>query len=342
MLRRGTWRALLALTVFVSASLPCLAAQTGGQNSRPADDARSLLRSMLTALQTLSISGEQITTVYRMGTPVTSSQSVQRIGNKALRMNYHSPPGLAGQIYVDNGQSSWMYRPQEKTLEVGPSRAGRLLQGVGFVKNLLKRGNLSAQVTGQDTIAGRPVWVVQVSAGAQVGSRRFWIDPANGAQLKIETYDDAGQLQSTSFFTSVTYGVTQALAQFTAPAVPPGVQTVAAPPPPQNLDHFPSAQEAGFALLNPTYLPDGFHFQSATVTTLRVGGRLLQLKYSNGLTLLSLFETQQTGPRGPASAGPQVRYPRPGVVTTRINDLRVVVIGNVANVELLKVALSLR
>jgi len=304
-------------------------------------DARSLLRQMLHAENTVALSGTQVTTLVRDGQEVSSQQRVLRNGTHGVRMEYVAPPRFAGELVVDNGRVYWHYVPVTNTLETGPSHLMRLRRRVPQVMQQIKRGQLDVQYQGLDTVAGRACAVVQVrpmQAGAAPW-RRFWIDTANGAQLRIEQYSPSGQRVSASAYTDVSYAPALDKDSFRIPPTPKGARVVAldAGPP---LPSVAQAQaQVGFPIASPMYLPPGFRFQSASVSD--YGGRkLVTLRYLNGLNVLSLFETPTNhAPRGPGGA---VEHPRRNVTQRIVNGLRVILVSTLPPDEMERVLGSVR
>ncbi len=312
--------------------------------AKPADAAaRDLLRRMLQAENALVLSGEQTTSLSRAGLDVSSEQRVLRNGASALRVDYERPPRLAGEQIVDNGHLYWHFVPSSSTLEVGPSRIGRLRAHIKQVLKQIDSGALRVQGEGQETVAGRLCGIVRVMPGtAQAPCRRFWIDLSTGAQLRIEQYDASGARLSASYYTSVTYNPALQRDDFRPPKPGKDVKVVAleiGPP----LPTVAQAQaQAGFPLAQPAYLPPGFAFQSASLSNFR-GHKMAALRYANGLNVLSLFET----PVPPQTALPAMppkppHSPRPGVLMGDAAGLRLVVIGNMGQDELQKVLASVR
>ena len=303
--------------------------------------ARELLRQMLQAEQQVALSGDQVTFLIRNGQPVTSEQQVLRNGTHAYRMEYVQPANLAGELIIDNGSTFWHYSPSTKRLEQGASRINRLRSRVPQVMAQIKQGSLAAQYLGQDTVAGRTCSVVEVTSRdtTQAPQRRFWIDPTNGAQLRIDEYDANGQVLSSSYYNTVSYNPQIGPDAFRAPSVPQAIRqsapAAAAGATPLTL---PQAQAlAGFTIQQPTYVPHGFRFQSASVSDFR-RKKLVSLRYVNGLNVLSLFETS-VGPRVAAQPA-LVTRPRPGVLNLVQNGLRFILVGNLSPDEMEKVIIS--
>lgn len=305
-------------------------------------DAQNLLRRMLQAEKSLTLSGSQITTISRNGQDVTSEQRVLRNGSRAFRLEYVRPANLAGEQIVDDGRLFRRYLPATNTLEVSPSRLQRLGGRMRQVMEQITRGGLSVQSVGQETVAGRICHVIEVVPNglAKAARRRFWVDPTNGAQLRIDQFSPAGRRVSTSFYTDVTYSPTFARDAFRAPKTPGTVRTVT----PQVGTRLPSVAQAqaqaGFNVLQPAFLPPGFRFQSASISDYRKN-KLVALRYVNGMNTFSLFET----PR-PATARPEepkrAHHPRNGVLTGEQGNLRLVLIGNLDGEDMERVLASVR
>ncbi len=263
-------------------------------------NAEKLLRQMLRAENNLVLAGTQVTIVSG---GAMSVQHVLRNGARALRLDYDRPPQMRGEQIVDDGRTYYHLLPKQNRVETQPSQ--------------VRTGALLVQWVGQDTVAGHACAIVDVTpaGGYATARRRFWIDPANGAQLKIEQYNAGGQLVSVSYYTSVTYNPPLNAHSFDPPTAPtaPVPQTK-----PQRT--VPTPAQVGFKVLQPAFLPPGFHWQSAAVTEYQ-GKKVAALRYSNGLGLLSLYETQDSG-RHIAD-----KFPHPNVLAAQRRGLKIVLIG---------------
>ena len=98
---------------------------------------------------------------------------------------------------------------------------------------------------------------------------------------------------------------------------------------------MPTPAQVGFTVLQPAFLPHGFHFQSAAITKYQ-GKKVAALRYVNGLNVLSLFETPDNG------RGSVKRFPRPGVLVARQGGLKIVLVSSLGRNKLEKVVNSLR
>ena len=298
--------------------------------------ASNLLRLMLHAENSLPLAGDQVTVVVRNGLDVSSEQQVQRNGARSLRLDYLRPDRLAGEEIIDNGQFYCHLIPAKDTLELSPSRIQTLRVRVPQVIQQIKSGRLLVQQIGTDTVAGHACIVLQVMARdtVPVPSQRFWVDPANGAQLRNEQYDSAGRMRSASYYTQITYNPVFAKAAFRIPSSG-NIVTNGFAAPTLTLDQVRA--QAGFPVQVPTALPDGFRYQGGSISDRR-NKRVAELRFSSGAGGLSVFETPDNQP----GISQKAQHPRRGVLFGRQNGLKIVIVGNLANAELDTVLASLR
>lgn len=315
---------------------PRLPKRAASASSDPA--AQALLKKMLDAENSLALSGDQITTVARGDLDLSSEQQVQRQGAKALRIDYLRPARLAGEQIVDNGRFYSHYIPSKDTLELSPSRIGTLRVRVPEILRQIKQGRLVVRSLGPDTVAGHPCMIVEVTNGGSVpaAARRFWIDPTNGAQLRIEQYAPDGKLRSASYFAQVNYAPAFSKKTFQVPTTGGKVTASGFAPATLTLDQVQA--QAGFTVPTPAYLPSGFHFSGGAISDSR-RGRVVELRYvGGGATALSLFETPDKQVAAPA----RNERTRRGVITGRQAGMKLVLIGNLSDGELKKVLNSVK
>ena len=309
------------------------------RNAAPSDPAaQALLKKMLQAENSLAFSGDQITTVTRGDLDLSSEQQVQRQGAKALRIDYLRPARLAGEQIVDNGRFYSHSIPSKDTLELSPSRIGTLRMRVPEIIRQIKQGRIMVRSLGMDTVAGHACTIVEVTTPGPVpaAARRFWIDPTNGAQLRIEQYDPNGKLRSTSYYAQVDYTPAFTGKTFQLPTT--GGKVVATGFAPATLTLEQVQAQAGFTVPTPAYLPSGFHLSGGAISDSR-RGRVVELRYvGGGATALSLFETPDPRPSGPA----RIERTRRGVAAGRQAGMKLVLIGNLSDAELKKMLASVK
>lgn len=319
-----------------------LAAGITPLTAAPESSAQGLLRRMLQAERSLSLAGSQTTTISRNGRDVTSEQRVLRNGSRALRLEYVRPPALAGEQIVDDGHLFRRYVPATNTLEVGPSRIQRMRGRMRGVMEQITRGGLSVRSVGQEMVAGRACSIIEVAPSGQprASRRRFWIDPTNGAQLRIDQYNATGKRVSTSYYTDINYNPSFAKDAFRAPRTS-GRPRLVTPQVGTPLPSVAQAQaQAGFTVLQPSFLPSGYRFQSASISDYRKN-KLVALRYVNGLNVLSLFETPRPNRDRPEEHR-RANHPRDGVLVSEQGLLRLVLIGNLTGDDMERVLASVR
>lgn len=292
---------------------------------------------MLQAENSLPLAGDQITLVSRDGLDISSEQSVQRNGARALRLDYVRPARLAGEQVIDNGLFYCHYVPSKDTLELSPSRIQTLRVRVPQVVEQIKSGRLLVQQVGTDTVAGHfcAVLEVRVQSLGPVPFQRFWVDPSNGAQLRNEQYDSAGTLRSASYYTQIEYRPVFDKAAFRIPKSGGKVITTGFAAPTLTLDQVRA--QAGFPVQVPTALPAGYRYSGGSVSPRR-DSQVAELRFSSGAGGLSVFETPASRPGGAFKAS----SPRHGVLIGRSNGFEVVLVGNLETAELDAVLASMR
>ena len=305
--------------------------------SVPPSAAQALLKLMLQAENSLPLAGDQITLVVRNGLDISSEQSVQRNGANALRLDYTRPARLAGEQVIDNGTFYCHYVPSKDTLELSPSRIQTLRVRVPQVIGQIKSGRLLVQQTGTETVAGHSCVVLQVmvQSPGPVPFQKFWVDPANGAQLRNEQYDGAGRLRSASYYTQIVYNPVFGKAAFRIPKGGGKVVETGFAAPTLTLDQVRA--QASFPVQVPTVLPAGYRYSGGSVSPRR-DFQVVELRFSSGAGGLSVFET----PSNKSGGVPRPGHPRHGVLIGRTNGLKVVIVGNLENAELDTVLASLQ
>lgn len=305
------------------------------QLAQNGDQGFDLLKRMIEADAQTSIEGDQTTTIYRDGRPIVSEQHVLRDGARGLRIVYNAPPRMQGTVVVDDGNCLWRYDSRRNTLEVSPSKIKKRMEQYPSILRAHHNRQLVVSVMGAGAVAGRPCTIIQVQRLRDPGPiRTFWVDDATGVQLKMQMNERSGAPRSVTEFTSIAFNVAIPAGSFAKPATPPSANVVEQTPPPV-ASSIPSAQVlAGFPLLQPGYLPPGYRFASAQVSTFQ-HRQMVHARYVGGLDPLSIFQTPATG-RDTA-----VSFPNQGVATMVISGHTLVVVGNLPKDELRRVITSM-
>jgi len=191
---------------------------------------------------------------------------------------------------IDDGTHLIQLHPDRKT-------ALLLARPTLAVDRTLAERNYLAREAGEETVAGRRARIIEIApreGGPPV--YRLWLDRETRFALKRERHNVEGRLTSGTEYTAVQFG----------PAVSPGVFAV-----PQGwVTKQPVDREAklslsqlgarlGFAIRSPKYLPPGY---------VLLGGyeqewgrhrlRMAELRYTDGLRVLSIFQRERMGDEG--------------------------------------------
>jgi outer membrane lipoprotein-sorting protein len=325
--------ALGLFTVFAMAGV------ANAQASAADPQARALLERMQQAEHSLRVSGIQETTVTRSGKVIKSEERVVRDGDRAIRTEYLSPPKLVGEVLIDNGKVFWHYIPAKQIMETGPSHFDHMRGHLRRMLHRLDAGELTAQASGRDMVAGRRCEIVDVASHEPDRQRhwRFWIDSDTGAQIGIEMSDAQRGWTSTTRYRSVRFNPAIDARAFAEPVVPGSVRIVAHASDDDLKSPAEVQKRAGFPVGVPGYLPPGYAFQSGRVT--HFGDRKgAALRYAAGDNVLSLFQFVARHP----SENEAIAHPNPDVATMQRSGIRLVLVGNIDPAEAEKILLSVR
>jgi hypothetical protein len=286
----------------------------------------------------LALMGEQNTVLFGPQN-IVSSQTIYRDGLGDYRCEYHAPPNVNGEIIIARPDMSWHYIPSRHELKVGKGRPNAGQIAVGVLTSAIRQGRAFASVAGQDNIAGRSAAVVliQASGPGPGGSVRLWIDNASGALLRTDIYGANNQQLSSTYFTQFSLSPQFPAGAFDAPQVPQGTNSTQNQPG-QTINHIPTDSEAGFHVLTPTYVPQGFTFESARIFQ-AMGLHAVSFRYKGNLSTLSISEAPMLRPTG-GNGIP--RSPRAGTVLLNHDGMRTVATGPLSMDDLTQVLKSMR
>jgi outer membrane lipoprotein-sorting protein len=282
----------------------------------------------------------------RLTPQVTKVSILRALGGKERR-EFPASRGLV----VTDGAASWQYFPEKRQVIRRPAPRGEATEVLR--PEQLRRALASYEVRGGSAgiVAGRLSRLLEFCP-RQAGSRplrKVWIDVDTGLVLRTEIYDHQNRLTWLSVFETIEYRPAAEPEAFTL-RVPPGVAVVDAP---EERCYLPeeAVRASGLPLGLPEYLPAGFARTCIHARRHRDYGEI-QVLYSDGLSLLSLFEsTHFHPPGGGAPEGVIMVGPWPG----RWYDLgsvtalawgrpgrHLALLGELARGELHKIATSVR
>jgi outer membrane lipoprotein-sorting protein len=202
-------------------------------------------------------------------------------------------------------------------LDPGRHQAMALPRPMLAIDRELAERNYVGRIVGEGQVAGRSVWVIDISPRRREGVvQRLWIDRGTGFALKRERYNIDGKLTAGTEYLEVRFGARVAPEVF---RVPPGWQRMGPDGRGRRLTVAELSREARFAVRPPRYVPAGYEL---TGGYLNRGGRwefeMAELRYTDGLRVMSVFERahrgepQPRGGRGRGRGGPPGRGRGPG------------------------------
>jgi outer membrane lipoprotein-sorting protein len=282
----------------------------------PLPPAAAVVAAMLTAPALVDYEGTKVLSAIRgdHAETVTVLESYKRLGK--LRLEFLSPESVSGRLMVDDGASSWQYEPSYHLVIRGPSFV-RPPGSAAQAQDIL-RGYLVA-VLGAEEVIGRQTIVVAMEPRAGGAGRRYWVDQATGAVLRMEERDATGEIVFTSFFTRISFGLNlpSALFRFHLPAGARIISLFLAGDPVDS----PAAlrRQSGFGTAMPTSLSYGYRFRDGTVS--RYGALAASAAmYTDGMRVLTVYQTLSS----------RMAFPRVGMpVKLEAADARLLDLGYV-------------
>jgi len=283
----------------------------------------------------------------RRGPQVTSMNVLCRPGGFERR-EFHATRG----IVVIDGESVWQYLPERGVVLKRPAHGegGDLLRPEQLKRAL---ASYEVRVVPAEPIAGRPSRAIEFSPRQENSRPRrlVWIDAETGLILRAEVYGaESRHLVRLSVFEELDYHPAISAAAFTM-QVPAGVRVITSGAEPC-LDPAEAERVSGIAVGLPAYLPAGFERQCIRARRQRDYGEV-QVAFSDGLSLLSLFEsTSFREPAADPGSSPQVAVgPAAGLwydlglvtgISWRTPAAYMALLGELSRSEMQKVAGSVR
>jgi negative regulator of sigma E activity len=178
-------------------------------------------------------------------------------------------------------------------------------------------------------------------------TKHLFIARDNGVILRVEDLDPNGVLRFLSVYTQISFkteDIEQKIVELKLPEQPENPRR----PRSQEISILEAQQQLDNRLIQPTYLPPGFHLQR--VATIQNHAETVYLRYTDGLVTFSLFESKKQSRRG-IGGNPEVeqlhgikvqvgRRDQIHLIRFFVNEIEVTLIGGLNRAELLKVAES--
>lgn len=283
------------------------------------------------------------TEVVEQATPLGVQHQIREVwrhqGMERVVVKEATYRALIGRVQADNGIQTIQYYPAPYHVMFVRASLTAEQRSERKQKAARQLAEYNARLVGQDTLAGRPVWVVDLVPQRRGKlSRRVWLDQQTRVQLGTEERGARGQFVQASYFERVQFYPRPAPSRADFTFIPPkGTRIV---------DEFPTVAEAQrrvrFRILEPTYIPPGLFLEGVGVVQ---GPRQRVMLLYNGETGLCLLNEGWLREDGTAAS----RVPsRPtetseGVLVWHVGDVLLVLIGpRVPSAELERMAQSIQ
>lgn len=240
---------------------------------------------------------------------------------------------------------SYTYLPQSNKLLI--SETGRLLSDAD--RNALLMSNYKSISNGTDEVAGRDAYVVEISSRRDGHPcKKLWIDKRRLTVLKSVDYSAAGDERGRMVTERIRYNPKIGPETFAVGGSPQVVRVCT------SSDSMNLFKTLGMPVRLPKYLPPGYKLEGYHLfnSQCNCGHRSAQLTYSDGLNIISVFQTPRTACCGAgmcklncggSSKGCTVAnrdVAKTGQITR--GDRTIVVVGDLLPEEIRKVAESVK
>ncbi|MCZ7384990.1 MAG: DUF4367 domain-containing protein [Candidatus Methanoperedens sp.] len=292
---------------------------------------------------------------------MTKAKIINKMPGKS-RFEYLEPAEMAGLVMVNDGKTIWSYDPKKNEVtkmdmpeinNTNPSEQDYIQS----IRELLNQTDISYQ--GTDKFEGRSVYLIKAAPkkeGMLMGMRfSMWVDSENWMPLKMETFDKNDTLLSSIEYRDIKFntGIPDSEFEF---EIPEGakVSTREMPALPKKITLEEAKKEVNFSVISPSYLPEGYVFESATVFKYDKM-EIVSLTYQKGSQMLQLSETLKddtnkapdfgdvekvsiNGAEGKIMSG----FGESKMLTWNIGNIELMLSGPLGKEEMIKVAGSIK
>ena len=297
-----------------------------------APNATDILKRSLRAEDRASFTADVVTTVYGERGPASSTVHIRQSGAKS-RMEYVS--GRAkGRTVVDDGKSLIRFDSGARTAYV--TKTPPATEHLDLLLH-----NYRPVLTGNERIAGRDCYMIRLDPIYKFcSSKKLWIDKQSLVTLRMAKYNPDGTVYCTTSYTRIDYKTKLSDALF---RVPNGWKTVRIADDLGSVSLASVRKATGVTPRKPSYIPKGYIFDNYYVHRTPNGSALAAIRYTNGLTSISIFEFKAgTLSFGAKECSTLLDYPQAHVIQSKADGISVVAVGNIAETELKKMAGSVK
>lgn len=249
-----------------------------------ADSAWQAVWGSETATEKITMAGRANVMTVNDGRSLSATTAVSAARGK-IRFDYQTVRRRWS--LIDDGTHLIQLQPDKKT-------ALLLDRPTLAVDRTLAERNYLAREAGEESIAGRPARIIEIAprhGGPPI--YRLWLDRETNFALKRERHNVEGRLTSGTEYTTVQFGPTVSADVF---AVPQGWVTRQPVDREAKLSLSELGARLGFTVRSPKYVPPGYVLLGGYEQEWgRRHRRMAELRYTDGLRVLSIFQRERTG-----------------------------------------------
>jgi negative regulator of sigma E activity len=261
-----------------------MAGQATGTKSNPL----ALLQQAEKARQTLTYQGT-IQCLTTRGTSIPTTAMVQVYCSKGKRLDRLSVENterailrLPGTVYSWDGAT--------RTLTQLPQDA-KTDEELRFDFKMLPQ-NYVIEAVGRHKVAGRSARLISVRPRSEDRvSRSYWIDEATKLPLRVEQFDAKGKLELMESYIQISFPK-MLDPKLLSPEQFKPQRRVKVPQPAAFASLKAAAQQLSFEPRGLTWLPTGYVFRDVLIHTTPSQSKAAQVRYTDGMLALSLFESK--------------------------------------------------
>ena len=203
------------------------------------------------------------------------SSMSQKIPDKTKVVTIEAEQG-EGMVVVSNGKTMWTYNPDQNSVMVMEldsmnSFDASQMDYSSLILDILDENEFTFD--GMDTVAGRSSYAISIkpnddTTSGLVVDMKTWIDKDTWMPLKFEMYDDEGNLMIVTEYRDfeVNTGIPDSEFEF---EIPEGAEVVTfngfEELVPEEVTLEEAQELSEYDVLIPSYIPEGYEFESATV-----------------------------------------------------------------------------
>jgi outer membrane lipoprotein-sorting protein len=238
---------------------------------------------------TVNLYGRMSSQGYFGGRKVLSEIELYWLPHKKIRREFISQNELR-LVLVSDETSEWRYFPKRNIVLFSPLSVESKITPERWT---LIQKNYTIQYLGTQPILARSAALIQIESKHGLNpSRKLWLDLKQPIILKSEQYNSDTQLVLTSYFTELSFKKKIDPSLFTIPTSARLIKQSETTHHRYMMDEI--KQQFRYSIKTATYLPPGYIFDGCYSWRQRSRTELgsIQLKYTDGLNTISVFEHQ--------------------------------------------------